>query len=154
MTGPSDVQDVEMSNNNHNPNLGISQIDMQELLRLLEDRRSQPSQLPAAAAVADQIHQRTFKREAQLMKWDGELQEFPFFIHLLEARIEDLVRSYSDRSICMDMVNTLPADKRARIAGWFEDKRQPKDYNWREIFQRFREESETNRRRFLQQRSF
>ncbi|KAI0990767.1 hypothetical protein K3495_g17420, partial [Podosphaera aphanis] len=116
---------------------------MQELLRLLEERRAQPSRLPAAAAVADQNHQRMFKREAQLMKWNGELQEFPFFIHLLEARIEeDLEGSCSDRSICMDMVNTLPADKRARIAGWFDDKRQPKDYIWRELLQRFREEFE------------
>ncbi|RKF80584.1 hypothetical protein GcM3_044033, partial [Golovinomyces cichoracearum] len=62
------------------------------------------------------------RRDVTLTKWDGDQREFPFYIQLLEARIEEeLDGVYSDRSICLDMVNSPPAEKRSRVASWFNE---------------------------------
>ncbi|KAI0993380.1 hypothetical protein K3495_g14804 [Podosphaera aphanis] len=42
----------------------------------------------------------------------------------------------------MDMVNSLPSDKRARVAGWFDERRSTNRFKWRDLLQHFRDEFE------------
>ncbi|KAI0995279.1 hypothetical protein K3495_g12903 [Podosphaera aphanis] len=126
--------DVDMTSENpQNITTKSSVEELQGLVRLLIGRNTQPKQNSSGVT----------RRDVSLAKWDGDQKEFPFYVQLLEARIEEeLDRIISDKSICLDMVNSLPVDKRPRVTGWFNDRSEEKQYNWRELVQHFRNEFE------------
>ncbi|KAI1002405.1 hypothetical protein K3495_g5796 [Podosphaera aphanis] len=104
--------DVNMSDESQDVLSNLSGESLQGLLRLLIGSNAQ-----APPNVA--------RRDVALVKWDGDQREFPFYIQLLEARNEEKMDGVLlDRSICLDMVNSLPIEKRPRVASWneFEDK--------------------------------
>ncbi|KAI0992105.1 hypothetical protein K3495_g16081, partial [Podosphaera aphanis] len=105
------------------------------LIRLLVGMNTQQQSQQASSGLT--------RRDVSLAKWDGDQREFPFYIQLLEARIEEEMDGrFSDKSICLDMVNSLPVDKRPRVAGWFNERSEKNNFNWRELVQHFRNEFE------------
>ncbi|KAI1002160.1 hypothetical protein K3495_g6044 [Podosphaera aphanis] len=87
----------------------LSTEDLQGLIRLLVGMNTQPQSQQASSGLT--------RRDVSLAKWDDDQREFPFYIQLLEARIEEeLDGRFSDKSICLDLVNSLPVDKRPRVA--------------------------------------
>lgn len=111
----------------------LSNENLQGLVKLLIENNTQAKRDSTSVT----------RRDVTLTKWDGDQREFPFYIQLLEARIEEeLDGVYSDRSICLDMVNSLPAEKRPRVANWFNEKSETKNFSWREFIKHFQNEFE------------
>ncbi|KAI0994292.1 hypothetical protein K3495_g13890 [Podosphaera aphanis] len=128
-------EDVNMSDESRDVLSNLSSESLQGLVRLLIGSNAQ-----APPSVA--------RRDVVLVKWDGDQREFPFYIQLLEARIEEEMDGVlSDRSICLDMVNSLPAEKRPRVASWFNERSETKGFSWREFIQHFRNEFEDKQAR-------
>lgn len=116
----------------------LSVEELQELVRLLVGKNTEVNQ--ASSTVN--------RQDASLTKWDGDQKEFPFYMQLLEARIEEeWDGKISDKSICLDMVNSLPVNKRPRVAGWFNERAEDNKYNWRQLAQHFRNQFEDKQAR-------
>ena len=63
--------------------------------------------------------------------WDGKTDSFKTHAYLLKVKIEeDRAILGSSRAICMEMFNSIPADRRPRIAHWFETGGPQGNYDW------------------------
>ncbi|KAI0997915.1 hypothetical protein K3495_g10273 [Podosphaera aphanis] len=111
----------------------IGPLELRELLQMLEERRNQ-------AAAPDRIYPlRQARRDASLPKWSGQLIDLPFFFGRLETRIEiDFAPYIDDRSICLDMIETLPDNLKSRVSTWFESRRVSGRFDWKEFIEHFR----------------
>ena len=84
------------------PLAGLSRQDIQGLIELLNERKAQ-------GTVPRSTESRTMRRDAVLPKWNRVLLDFGFFIGRLETRIEaDFAPFLDDRTICLDIIETLP----------------------------------------------
>ncbi|POS87432.1 hypothetical protein EPUL_000238 [Erysiphe pulchra] len=73
-----------------------------------------------------------------LPKWNGNLEDFGFYICKLEARIKREWASFVDPcSICLDMIDTLPDDKKLRIAAWFQESSRLNNFSWKDLIEHF-----------------
>ncbi|KAI1007040.1 hypothetical protein K3495_g1177 [Podosphaera aphanis] len=86
---------------------------------------------------------RYVKKETNLPKWNGSPDDFGFFIGRLEMRIQQELEPFAEGSIiCLDMIETLPEDKKSQVAAWFEESEAQNSFNWRALIQYFRNEFE------------
>lgn len=61
----------------------------------------------------------------------------------LKTRIETEMAPYMESSsICLDMIDTLPEDKRFRVADWYEESSSSSYFNWESLYKLFQEEFE------------
>lgn len=61
----------------------------------------------------------TIKKEAVFLKWNGNSEDFDFYVNRLETRIEnELENMKSACSICLDTIDTLPDDKKSQVSEW------------------------------------
>ncbi|KAI0992766.1 hypothetical protein K3495_g15419, partial [Podosphaera aphanis] len=112
----------------------LSNHDWQELMQMLAERRGQN---PTAAHSGIP---RTARREAVLPRWNGQIQDFGFFIGRLETRIEnDYAPHFDDCTICLDMIDTIPDRLKPRVANWFEIRRSSGEFRWREFVEHFKD---------------
>lgn len=66
--------------------------------------------------------------------WDGKIDSFKTHACLLRVKIEeDRTILGTNRAICMEMFNSIPADKRPRVSHWFETGGSMGDYDWEEF---------------------
>lgn len=73
-----------------------------------------------------------------LPKWNGNLEDFGFYICRLEARIKrEWASSVDPCSICLDMIDTLPEDKKPRIAAWFQERSRSNNFSWKDLIEHF-----------------
>ncbi|KAI0996850.1 hypothetical protein K3495_g11334 [Podosphaera aphanis] len=130
------------------PPITFSNADLAELLQLLRGRQQEPevsSQSnrtePKAEPTEGSI--RYIKKETKLPKWNGSPEDFGFFIGRLEMRVEQkLVPFVEGGIICLDMIETLPEDKKSRVSAWFEESKARNVFDWRALIQHFRDEFE------------
>lgn len=114
-------------------NLGLGADVIEELMQLLNERRARGHREAREQPVP--YH----RREAAMPKWSGTQLDFPFFISRLEARIETEYAPYFDnRSICLDMVDTLPEMYKSRVASWFEARRVAGEFDWKDFLEHFK----------------
>lgn len=115
----------------------LSSDDLRELLILLREKRSASSAVPSTVA--------PMKREAALPKWTGQPEDLDFYLERLETRIEmDMEPYFLPAQICMDMIDTLPDNKKCRVESWFKGKKASGRFNWRELLICFRNEFQDN----------
>ena len=62
---------------------------------------------------------------------------------MLRIRIEKEVdHSREAGSICIDTINTLPDDKKPRVANWFAESKASGLFSWKDLLQVFQNEFE------------
>lgn len=107
--------------------------DVQGLLQLLNERRTRESENMSTQDVGKP------RRDAVLPKWSGLPQDFGFFIGRLEIRIETDFAPYVDeRSICLDMIETLPETSKPKVSAWFDKRRADGRFSWRNFVDHFK----------------
>ncbi|KAI1006339.1 hypothetical protein K3495_g1884 [Podosphaera aphanis] len=58
-------------------------------------------------------------------------------------RVEQEIVPFVDGGIiCLDMIETLPEDKKSRSSAWFEEIKARQVFDWRALIQHFRDEFE------------
>lgn len=73
-----------------------------------------------------------------LPKWNGNLEDFGFYICRLEARIKkEWASSVDPCSICLDMIDTLPDEKKPRVAAWFQERSRLNNFSWMDLIEHF-----------------
>lgn len=86
----------------------LSSDDLRELITLLKEKRTASSAAPPAIALV--------KRDAALPKWTGKPEDMYFYLECLETRVEmDMEPYIFPAQICMDMIDTLPDDKKCGV---------------------------------------
>ncbi|RKF64086.1 hypothetical protein OnM2_021105 [Erysiphe neolycopersici] len=149
---PEFITPFSMDNNQQTADVNMTNLPMQdpfenltiedkrELLEIL--RQKKISNTPNAFNPAPPAP----VTRASLPKWNGKAEEFNFYMKRLVARIEREWEPYVDQgSICLDMIDSLPDEKKPRISAWF-DKNQP-NYNWRKFAAHFNEQFEDKEER-------
>ena len=112
----------------------LSPQDIEGLLLLLEERRAQET-VPKSTEAA-----RPMRRDAILPKWNGVQVDFGFFVGRLETRIEaDFAPFLDDRTICLDVIETLPETAKPRVSAWFERRKADGQFSWRELVQHLKD---------------
>jgi hypothetical protein len=101
--------------------------ELNERLRVLEEAsRLAPASVQPTAT--------TQRKATKWPVWDGKVDSFKTHAYLLRVKIEeDKAILGTNRAICMEIFNSLPADKRPRVAHWFESGGPDGDYDW-EVF--------------------
>lgn len=127
------------------PFAGLTIDDKRELLLILQQKRNMntgnlPDNTPANPSPNKPLPTApTVINKSTLPKWSGEVEDFSFYIKRLEARIEREWAPYADPcSICLDMIDTLPDDKRSRVAAWFDDSSSKNYFSWQDLAKHFR----------------
>ena len=116
------------------PLAGLSIQDIQGLWELINERKAQGT-VPRSTEPM-----RTMRRDAVLPKWNGVQLDFGFFIGRLETRIEvDFAPFLDDRTICLDVIETLPELAKPRVSTWFEKRRADGSFSWKELVQHLKE---------------
>ncbi|KAI0994433.1 hypothetical protein K3495_g13750 [Podosphaera aphanis] len=138
MASHSQSVDAPMSGNdvtgNNLADVHLSAQDLWDLLQLVGERRQQVQSVDAAAP------NRRARRDVTLPRWNGKVQDFNFYISRLEMRIEsDFAPFYDEKSICLDMIDTLPDSLKSRVANWFETRRSTGNFNFSEFIQLFKD---------------
>ena len=61
------------------------------------------------------------KQASEWPKWDGKRESYKGYTHSLRVKIDvDWDMLGSNKAICLDMINTLPVEKRPRVMHWFQ----------------------------------
>lgn len=136
------IHEVQMANaSTQDPFEDLSIEDKRELLAILQERRNvrtngPPDNLQAIPAPAiPTVHM----ARAALPKWSGKAEDFSFYIRRLEARINREWATHVDPcSICLDMIDTLPDEKKTRVAAWFEESSRQGAFSWQNFVEHFR----------------
>jgi hypothetical protein len=83
------------------------------------------------------------RKEAKWPEWDGRAEAFISYRFQLRVKIEeDRALLGTDRSICLSMINTLPAKKKERVSYWFESGGPGGIYAWESFLEHFTEQFE------------
>ena len=119
-------------------NLSID--DKRELLAILQERRNVGSTTNASPQInTSRINPTMQMAKSALPKWSGQAEDFSFYIRRLEARIQREWAPHVDPcSICLDMIDTLPDEKKSRVAAWFEESSQKNSFSWENFVEHFR----------------
>lgn len=65
-------------------------------------------------------HSTNYSQSVSLLKWDGNQEDFAFYMDRLRIRAEREMVPYREPSaICIDLIDTLLEDKKPRVASWF-----------------------------------
>ncbi|KAI0991959.1 hypothetical protein K3495_g16227, partial [Podosphaera aphanis] len=101
----------------------LSTDDLDNLLTILEQRRAatppipQPAQQPVQQPTQQPVQQLIQRRNATLPKWNGRVEDFPFYISRLQTRISTEQGPHiAHSSICLDMIDSLPEDRQGSVA--------------------------------------
>lgn len=133
--------EIQMADSTTDPFAGLSVEDKRELLKLLNEKRNEginynPTNIQSYPTP---INPPVSINRSALPKWSGNSQDFSFYINRLQARIEREWAPFVDPcSICLDMIDTLPEDKKSRVAAWFEDKSRTNSFDWQVLVEHFR----------------
>ena len=97
------------------PFVGLSVEDKREFLLLLQERRRGN---PVAVVPASEVGSNT--NVVVLPKWNGKQEDFSFYMDMLRTRVEKGIGNHREPScLCIDIINTLPDEKKSRVANWF-----------------------------------
>ena len=97
------------------PFANLSMADKEEIWGILQERRknNRTPLFPGTDAYSS-------NRVDILPNRNGKQEDFNFYMDMLRTRVEKGVASCREPSgLCIDIINTLPDDKRSRIASWF-----------------------------------
>ena len=115
----------EDSNSSHSESsyLSFPQSELEFLSEEIVMSNSNPTQDPdQARSLFEQFLSSMPRRnETKWPEWNGRNYSFRSFLFKLKVKIEeDRPILGSDRAVCLDMLGTLPKDKRSRVDGWFQ----------------------------------
>ncbi|KAI0993518.1 hypothetical protein K3495_g14666 [Podosphaera aphanis] len=80
------------------------------------------------------------RRDASLPKWNGISQDFVFYIERLEIQVEvDYAPFLDERTICLDLIETLPETSKPRVAPWFNKRKVDGRFSWRNLIDHFKD---------------
>lgn len=101
---------------------GLTSQDIQDLVKLLAEKRSMGQQEPQfISPLSNPSHAVT------LPKWSGKHEDFIFYIDRLRIRVEKEMAPFKEpNSICIDIIDTLPEDKKSRLASWLSRSKKQK----------------------------
>ncbi|KAI0999357.1 hypothetical protein K3495_g8839 [Podosphaera aphanis] len=126
-------QDIPMGDDT--TTISLSSADLAELLQLLRERKNVP-EVSSQTNALEPTKESTMgsikyvKKETNLPKWNGSLDDFGFFIGRLEMRIEQGLEPFAERGlICLDIIEILPEEKNSRVAAWFEESKAQKTFD-------------------------
>lgn len=129
----------------------LPQSEIQELLRIREERKAQSSPSQETEFLGTSGNQSLVvaqRKDVTLPKWNGKLEDFDFYIRRLELRVVRELEPYTDScKICLDMIDTLPEEKQARAAEWFRESARTNEFNWRQLALFFRKQFEDKQAR-------
>lgn len=135
-TGP--MSDTPMVDPALDPFVGLSVEDKREILLMLQERRRCN---PVAAVPALEVGPNT--KVVVLPKWNGKQEDFGFYMDMLRTRVEKEIGDHREPScLCIDIINTLPDEKKSRVANWFSLSKKADNFNWRELLNVFEHEFE------------
>lgn len=134
--------DVSMTANTRDEIIAsLTDDDLNALVALLREKQAQgnpstpnpnPVPVPATPVIAP------VRRDTALPKWNGQPEELEFYLQRLEAKIEmDMEPYFHAGQICMDMIDSLPDNKKSRVESWFKERRKCGNFNWRELLLHF-----------------
>lgn len=137
MSNLSQTLDIDMEGASVNPFSGLSAEDIQDLVKLLAEKRSKRQEPPIAAVPNIQ------NPPVTLPKWNGRQEDFAFYMDRLRIRVERELAPYREESaICIDIIDTLPEDKKSRVAGWFSNSKRKNVFDWQDLLDVFQQEFE------------
>lgn len=129
----------------------LPQNEIEELFRIHEERSAKllrTQQVPEVAATSTKLSLGPSRRDTNLPKWNGKLDDFGLYMRRLELRVERELSPFVDPcSICLDMIDTLSETKQARVAEWFQESERNGTFNWRELAFFFRKQFEDKQAR-------
>jgi hypothetical protein len=71
------------------------------------------------------------------------MDTFHMYSYKLLVKIEeDRLLLGSDRAVCLEMVQSIPAEKQPRVNHWFQTGGPNRNHNWRELFAHFKDQFE------------
>lgn len=135
------IPETQMENQpTEDPFNNLSIDDKRELLAILQERRNVGTTPNANPQInASRANPTMQMAKSALPKWSGHAEDFSFYIRRLEARIQREWAPYVDPcSICLDMIDTLPDEKKSRVAAWFEESSQKNSFSWENFVEHFR----------------
>ena len=114
----------------------LTPADRENLARVLLGNRRSTNSDPQLAPVITQ-------RVVNLPKWNGRQEDFAFYMDMLRIRFKKEVdHSREASSICIDIIDTLPDDKKPRVANWFADSKASGLFSWKDLLQVLQNEFE------------
>ena len=119
------------------PFAGLSVEDKQELLLMLQERRRN-------RAPTVQVPEVCFPSKAVILpSWNGKQEDFGFYMDMLGTRVEkEMSDCKESSSFCIDIINTLPEEKRSGFANWFSLSKKKDQFDWRNLLEVFEREFE------------
>lgn len=125
---------------NVDPFAHLSLADKQELLMLLEEKRKLKQKQDIPSPISEPCFP---NRVVVLPKWNGKQEDFNFYLDRLKVRVEKEMSSCRESSsICIDIIDTLPEDKKSRVASWFSLSKKADNYDWRQLLNLLQHEFE------------
>ena len=123
--------DAPMTEPSFDPFANLTIADKQELLLMLQEKRKS-----RATACPPATNYLPVGKSSVLPKWNGKQEDFKFFMDRLRIRVEnEMGVVIESSSICIDIVDTLPDEKKSRIASWFSlnKGKETGSFNWKEL---------------------
>ena len=119
----------------------LSASDANDLVQLLIAKRQRDSNPDNNNG--NNNSKKQIRKNVVLPKWNGEPEDFDFYIGRLETRIQMELASFLEpAAICLDMIDTLPESKKPRVADWFQESRSSGKFDWEDLIKLFRKEFE------------
>lgn len=119
------------------PFANLSVEDKQELLLMLQERRRNRAptvQVPEVCVPSKAVI---------LPRWNGKQEDFGFYMDMLRTRVEkEMADCRESSSLCIDIINTLPEEKRSRVANWFSLSKKKDKFDWQNLLEVFEREFE------------
>lgn len=119
---------------------GLSEQDVELLINVLAERRNMsnsqqhPQQIPSI-----------IRNNPSLPTWNGKQEDFRFYLDRLRIRVEkELAPCKESSSICLDIIDTIPEEKKSRIAPWFSECKIKNKFDWEDLLDRLFHEFEDN----------
>lgn len=132
------MSDTPMVDPALDPFAGLSVEDKREILLMLQERRRCN---PVAAAPALEVGSNT--KAVLHPKWNSKQEDFGVYNDMLRTKVEKEIGDHREPScLCIDIINTLPDEKKSRVANLFSQCKQADNFNWRELLNVFEHEFE------------